>query len=132
MNNDFVVCREEELQKIIKNRKHGNVPKIYTAGYTVFSNWVYEDYSPDCDYTHENFYFVDYSGDGEDAVWDKFFNYQASEIFNEGKYEKLTIDREEYNIDVICNEFEYYSLSAFWHGSEMTEEEIEWLRDRGD
>lgn len=131
MNNDFVVCREAELQKIIKNRKHRNVPKIYTAGYTVFSNWVYEDYSPDCDYHHESLYFIDYSNDGEDVVWDKFFKYTALRIFNEEKYEKIKIDREEYSIDVICDEYSCYSLSAFWHSAEMRVEEIEWLKDKG-
>ena len=114
------------------NKSHKTHPKIYMAGYTKFSNWVYEDYSPDCDYIQESFCFVDYSGDGEDAVWDKFFDYKASEIFNERNYEKLTIDREEYNIDIVCNEFEYYSLSAFWHSAEMTEEEIEWLKGQED
>lgn len=132
MNNDFYVCKESELKEILRNKKLGKSPKIYMAGYTEFSNWVYEDYSPDCDYNHVSFYFVDYSGDGEDAVWDKFFDYKASEIFNEKKYEKLTIDREEYNIDVIFNEFESYSLSAFWHSSEMSEEEIEWLKGQED
>ena len=132
MNNDFYVCKENELKELLRSKKLGKSPKIYMAGYTEFSNWVYEDYSPDCDYNHVSFYFVDYSGDGEDAVWDKFFDCKVSEIFNEKKYERLKIDREEYNIDVICNEFESYSLSAFWHSSEMTEEEIEWLRDRGD
>lgn len=127
MNSNFYVCKENELKELLKNRMSGKKPKIYMAGYTEFSNWVYEDYSPDCDYTHKSFCFVDFSGDGEDAVWDKFFEYKASEILDEKKYEKITIDREDYSIDVIYNEFESRSLSAFWHSAEMSEEEIEWV-----
>ncbi len=130
----FYVCRENELNELMKreNIKHNKLPKVYMAGYTKFSNWVYEDYSPDCDYIHESFYFVDYSGDDEDAVWDKFFNYVVLKIFDEEDYEKLTVDREEYSIDVICDEYSCYSLSAFWHSAEMREEEIEWLRGKDD
>lgn len=132
MSKDFFVCEENELKELMKraNIKHNKLPKIYMAGYTQFSNWIYEDYSPDCDYNHESFYLVDYSGDSEDAVWDKFFNYAALKIFNEENYEKITIDKEEYSIDIFYNEFEYCSLSAFWHSTEMREEEIEWLRGK--
>lgn len=126
----FYVCRENELKESLKSEKLRKTPKIYMVGYTQFSNWIYEDYSPDCDYFHENFYFVDYSGDGEDSVWDKFFYYVALKIFNEEDYEKITVDRDEYSIDVICDEYSSYSLSAFWHSSEMREEEIEWLRGK--
>ncbi|MBQ2903076.1 MAG: hypothetical protein IJE48_01620 [Clostridia bacterium] len=126
----FYVCRENELKESLRSKKLRKTPKIYMVGYTQFSNWIYEDYSPDCDYHHESLYFVDYSNDGEDVVWDKFFNYTALKIFNEGKYEKITIDREEYSIDVICDEYSCYSLSAFWHSAEMSGEEIEWLKDK--
>lgn len=46
-------------------------------------------------------------------------------------YEKITVDKEEYNIDICFNEFEYCSLSAFWHNAQMSEEEIEWLKGKG-
>ncbi len=132
MCNDFYVCRENELETLIKREsfKHNKCPKLYMAGYTKFLNWVYEDYTPDSDYTHENFYFVDYSDDGEDAVWDKFFAHMALKSFNEEEYEKITIDKEEYSIDIFYNEFEYCSLSAFWHSTQMSEGEIEWLRGK--
>ena len=128
----FYVCRENELKESLKSKKLRETPKIYMVGYTQFSNWIYEDYSPDCDYFHENFYFVDYSDDGEDSVWDKFFNYVALKIFNEEDYEKITVDRDEYSIDVICDEYSCYSLSAFWHSAQMSEGEIEWLKNQGD
>ena len=130
MSKKFVVCKENELKNVVKteNKKHRNPPKIYMAGYTKFSSWVYEDWSPDSDYIHENFFFVDYSDDGEDAVWDKFFEHKVYEIFNEREYERITVDREDYSIDICYNEFETCSLSAFWHSAEMSEEEIEWVR----
>ena len=134
MCNDFYVCKENELETLLKreNFKHNKSPKLYMVGYTKFSNWVYEDFTPDSDYTHENFYFVDYSDDGENEVWDKFFDHMALKSFNEEEYEKITIDKEEYSIDIFYNEFEYCSLSAFWHSAEMNEEEIEWLKNQGD
>ncbi len=132
MCKEFFVCEENELKELIKreNIKRNKIPKVYMAGYTRFASWVYDDYSPDSDYHHESLYFIDYSNDGEDAVWDKFFNYTALKIFNEEKYEKLTIDRDEYHIDVCCDEFGHYTLDAFWHSTEMSEEEIEWLRGK--
>lgn len=134
MCNDFYVCKENELEMLLKrvNFKHNKIPKLYMAGYTKFSNWVYEDYTPDSDYSHENFYFVDYSDDGENEVWDKFFDHMALKTFNEEEYEKITIDKEEYSIDIFYNEFEYCSLSAFWHSAQMSEGEIEWLKNQGD
>ncbi|MBR4858826.1 MAG: hypothetical protein IKU08_06535 [Clostridia bacterium] len=132
MNKDFFVCSEEKLYEVMRaeNPKHRNTPKIYMAGYTRFASWVYEDYSPDSDYCNERFYVIDYSDDGEDSVWEKFFDYNVLEIFNESNYIKLTVDRDEYNIDVICNEYESYSLSAFWHSAELSEDEMEWLKDQ--
>lgn len=132
MSKHFYVCRENELETLLKREisKHNKCPKLYMAGYTKFLDWVYDDYTPDSDYTHENFYFVDYSDDGEDAVWDKFFNYTALKSFSEEEYEKITIDKEEYNIDIFYNEFEYCSLSAFWHSAQMSEGEIEWLKNQ--
>ena len=132
MCKNFIVCKENELEKVLKteNVKRKKLPKIYGAGYTKFSSWVYEDWSPDSDYIHESFYFVDYSNDGDDAVWDKFFDYTALKIYHEEEYEKITIDKEGCNIDVIYNEFECCSLSAFWHTAALTEGEIEWLNGR--
>lgn len=132
MDKDFFVCSETKLCEVVnrESTKCKFVPKIYMAGYTRFASWVYEDYSPDSDYTNERFYVVDYSDDGEDAVWDKFFDCTAAEIFNEKNYIKLIVDREEYNIDVICDEYGSYSISAFWHSAELSEDELEWLKDR--
>ncbi len=133
MCKDYFVCEENELKELIKreNIKRNKTPKIYMAGYTKYLNWVYEeDYTPDSDYTHENFCFVDYSDDCEDKVWDKFFNYTALKSFNEEECKKITIDKEEYSIDIFYNEFEYCSLSAFWHSAQMSEEEIDWLRGK--
>ena len=132
MGKNFILCRENELRNVLKteNVKRRKLPRIYMAGYTKFSSWVYEDWSPDCDYLRENFYFVDYSDDGEDAVWDKFFDYTALKAYREDEYEKIIIDKEEYSIDVIYNEFECYSLTAFWHTAALTEGEIDWLNDQ--
>lgn len=133
MKNNFYVCKEDDFYEFMmsENSKHKNLPKVYMAGYTRFCSWVYEDYSPDGDYFNERFYVLDYSSDGEDAVWDKFFDFKAVEAFNEMNYEKITVDKEEYNIDICFNEFEYCSLSAFWHSAQMSEEEIEWLKGKG-
>ena len=43
---------------------------------------------------------------------------------------RTAIDKEEYSIDVIYNEFECYSLTAFWHTAALTEGEIDWLNDQ--
>ena len=60
MSKHFYVCKENGLKELLKNRMSGKSPKIYMAGYTEFSNWVYEDYSPDSDYCNERFYVIDY------------------------------------------------------------------------
>lgn len=132
MSKEFIVCREEDLYETIKieNKKHKNKPHIYMAGYTKFSRWVYEDYTPDCDYNNEKYYCIDYSDDGEDVLWDKFFNYKVTEILNSENFEELKVNKERYSIDVFFDEWAYYNLDAFWHTAELSEGEIEWLNDQ--
>ncbi len=134
MKKDFFVCSPSGLKELLSrgNDEHSNPPQFYLAGYTEFARWVYNDYSPDCDCSEKQFHVVDYSDDGENTVWDKFFDYKAAEIFNEQCFEKLTVDRVEYHIDVFCNEFEYYILEDFWHSSALNGDELEWLNDKND
>ena len=128
---DFFVCCENELTELMKKDKRKS-PRIYLAGYTKYSRWVYEDYSHDSDLLEERFYFVDYSDDGEDAVWDKFFEFNIDKIIKNKSYEQVTVNRNDYSIDVCCNEFEYFSLYAFWHTAALSEDELKWLNDRDD
>lgn len=131
MFRNFFVCNKNEVSEIIEreNKNHNSAPKVYYAGCTQYSAWLYEDFTPDYDVTNISCYCVDYSVGEDDEVFDKFFNYMTIETIKNRTYAEVVVSGEMYNIDVYINDIEHYCLDDFWHTSELSEEEIKCLND---
>ncbi len=131
MFKNFFVCPENELNNLIKreNKNHSSTPKIYYAGFLRCTASLYEDSDDNCSAVNLNCYCVDYSDGTEDEVYDKFFNYIAMEAMEIQPCEEININKEMYNINIYFNDVDYCCLDGFWHTAELSEEEIECLKD---
>lgn len=134
MYKDFFVCFEDELKELLEreSKNHSLNPKIYYGGFTRYSAWVDEDYVPECDLTNPIYYCVDFSDDGENEVFEKFFDCMAMKALEKRNYLEIAIGGDSEYIDVFFDETEYYSLYDFWHSNELSLEDIECLNGLAD
>lgn len=139
MRNDFFVCEKHELKVLLdrENKRHKSTPRVYCMGYTLENVYwdVYDDGEDyyDCNLEHD---FKDvcrccvvYSNDSKKEIQEKFFDYLVMESYKSKNYEEIAIGGDDYYIDVYYNDDELYSIYGLWCGEELSEEEIECLKD---
>ena len=140
MRNDFFVCKKDEIKSLVdrESKRHASSPRVYGVGYTLENAYwdVYDDGEDyyDCNLEHKfsdvRRYCVVYSDYSEKEIQEKFFDYLVTESYKPKDYEEISVGGHEgYYIDVYYNDDEFYSIYGLWFGGELSEEDIECLKD---